>query len=117
MYNQSDDLKYAIESNSLDTFLEEEIVDIVAEVPGSNDEFSWWWVLQLTKDRFALVSGWCDYTGWDCQSGITEHGIYSTALKAAKESPEIEKYSDRNIRKNLVGQLKGKFPKFTYWED
>jgi len=116
MYNPNDDLKWAIENNGLDTFLETDITDIVAEVPGQNDEYAWWWVLKLTKNRYALVSGSCDYTGWDCQSSITEHGLFTSALLAAKESPEKD-WSSRAIRKNLVGQLKGKYPKFTYWED
>ncbi len=114
--HEDDDIWYALASNSSETFSEEDIRDICAEVPGENDELHWWWVLKLTDGRFVLVEGWCDYTGWDCQSGITEHGIFTSALKAAKAAPELGEYDNRTIRKNLVAQIKGKQPKFLYVE-
>ena len=113
----TDDLYYAIEYNPPEQFSKEDILEIVAEVVGENDEFSWWWVIKMKNKKYFLLEGWCDYTGWDCQSGINEYGYFNTALKAGLASPEKCGYSNRAIRKNLVGQIKGKYPKFTYWED
>jgi hypothetical protein len=114
MYNQNDDLKSAIENNGLSLFEENEIVNIVAEVPGQNDEYSWWWVLELTDNRYALLRGSCDYTGWDCRSSLDVEGLFTTALLAAEASPFKDKWSERYIRTNLVNQVKGTQPKFTY---
>lgn len=111
----NDDLWYALEYNNPNTFNPLDVKDIVAEVPGANDEFSWWWILKLGTHKFMLLEGSCDYTGWDCQSGINEYPIRTTALLAAKDAPDVEKYSKRAIKPNLVAQLKGQYPKFTYW--
>jgi hypothetical protein len=42
---------------------------VVAVWQGENDGDSWRWVILLTDGRYAYLKGWCDYTGWDCQSG------------------------------------------------
>ena len=102
-----DDLWYALKYNPPVQFKVEDVRDIVAEVAGANDEYDWWWVLKMDGGKYFLLSGGCDYTGWDCQSSTEEHGYFDSALLAAEASPEIEKYSDRVIRKNLVGQVKG----------
>jgi hypothetical protein len=47
----------------------EGITAILAVWEGANDEDSWRWIVALTDGRFALIEGWCDYTGWDCASG------------------------------------------------
>jgi len=111
--HENDDLWYAIENNGLSNFKEDDIIDIVAEVPGENDEFSWWWVLELQNGKFALLEGWCDYTGWDCQSGLSENGIFDNAILAAENSPEED--SGRKIKENLIGQINGIYPKYTLW--
>ena len=110
------DLESALEYNICEHFGINDIEYKIAEVPGMNDEFDWWWILQLKNGKFALLSAWCDYTGWDCQSAITVCDIFNSALEAANKAPELEKYSNRSIRKNLIGQLNGDYPKFTYWE-
>lgn len=117
MIHEIDGLWSALENNHPEKFLPSEIVDIVAEVPGENDEFSWWWVLELKNKKYVLLSAWCDHTGWDCQSGIGCEELYITALRAAMAAPEKDEFDERAIRKNLVGQLTGKYPKFTYWGD
>lgn len=47
--------------------------DDVAEVfdmeEGENDGNSWLMLGRLKDDSFFFMSAWCDYTGWDCQSG------------------------------------------------
>lgn len=114
-YNQDDDLRLAIDNNGLDgDFKEDDIKEIVAEVPGANDEFDWHWVVSLHDGRFAYLYGGCDYTGWDCQSFLTVVGTYPTALDAADAAVEKEKYSDRLIRQNLRDQITLKQPKYSY---
>lgn len=110
----NDDLQYALTNNPPETFKSEDITHIVAEVCGANDEDAWWWILKMKNKKFFLLSGSCDYTGWDCQSGIDEQGYFKTALQAAKATPEN---TSRKIRKNLIAQVKGKQPLFTYKED
>lgn len=109
MYNQNDDLKYAIDSNSLGGhFAEEDIVRIVAEVVGQNDELDWHWIVELKDGKFAYLNGGCDYSGWGCQSDLSVNGIAKSALLAAELAPEAEQYSKRTIRKNLINQVEGK---------
>lgn len=116
--HENDDLWYALHSNPPKKFRIDDVMGILAEVPGENDELSWWWVLELGGGRFVLLSAWCDYTGWDCQSGINTEDIYSTAMQAASAAPEYEHYYGRGraIRENLVGQLEGRYPLYTYVE-
>jgi len=111
--NPNDDIWLALDCNYPKSFGVGEVESIEAEVPGANDELSWWWILRLTNDRYILVSGWCDYTGWDCQSGITEYEIVDTALAAAQIAPEFEnewRDEGREIKKNLVNQILGEQP-------
>jgi len=42
---------------------------ILAYDEGVNDDQSWVAIVQLDDGRWAFVDAWCDYTGWDCQSG------------------------------------------------
>jgi hypothetical protein len=58
------------------------ITDLKMFIEGQNDESSWVWYVEGTFPRSRndgstypwtikhIVVGWCDYTGWDCQSGI-----------------------------------------------
>lgn len=41
----------------------------VAASAGENDESDWLAIVKLKDGRFAYISAWCDYTGWDCRSG------------------------------------------------
>ena len=59
------DLSAACEYNSLDS---SDLVEEILEITGENDEASWHWIVKTTSG-FAYISGGCDYTGWDCQSG------------------------------------------------
>ena len=36
---------------------------------GERDEGSWVWIVALDNHETWCMAGWCDYTGWDCQSG------------------------------------------------
>lgn len=114
--HENDDLWSALECNPINGLTEETIEDIVAEVPGHNDDDNWWWILKIKDKGFLLLSGWCDYTGWDCQSGVEEHGYYMTPLEAAYQSPLEEEYTKRNIQLELFNQVKEISPFGTEWK-
>lgn len=38
---------------------------------GFNDGDSWIWIISFGDGSTYFAEGWCDYTGWDCQSDIT----------------------------------------------
>lgn len=114
--DDNDDLQHALQNNFPSKFSLKDITHIVAEVCGENDEYAWWWILKMKNRKFFLLSGGCDYTGWDCQSSITEYGYFDTPLNAALASPVKEKYSERNIQRNLIAQIERKQPLFTYKE-
>lgn len=102
------DLKEYLTFNT-DRFDLTDIYNIYAEVAGHNDEYDWYWVLELRDGRFLLVSAWCDYTGWDCQSG-GESEVASSAEEAAMLAPEKEAYTERYPRRALLAQLRGELP-------
>jgi hypothetical protein len=93
--------------NPQNVIKEEEILDIIAEVPGMNDELQWYWVLELTEGRTGLIVGWCDYTGWDCRSAITV-SVHQSPRHAIAGVPEEEDWSKRRIKENLLHQIDGK---------
>jgi hypothetical protein len=37
---------------------------------GERDESDWIWEVTLTNGEVWVAQGWCDYTGWDCQSSL-----------------------------------------------
>ncbi len=43
----------------------DDIKHVAATIPGENDEWDWFWVVLLKDGRYALITGGCDYTGWD----------------------------------------------------
>ena len=94
--------------NNEDIFTVDDIANIHAEVPGHNDEDSWYWVIELKDGRFLLTQAWCDYTGWDCQSGGTSITA-DTAMDAAYHAKMVDG-NGRYIFKNLVGQIEGSQP-------
>lgn len=46
-----------------------EVASIIKWDEGENDGDSWLAVGTLKNGLFFFLSAWCDYTGWDCQSG------------------------------------------------
>lgn len=112
----NDDLQYALTYNNPTEFNKDDIRFICAEVCGENDGADWWWILKLKNNKFFLLSGGCDYTGWDCQSSINEHGFFKTARECAKNAPEIEESTGRKIRDTLLKQLSGKIAFGVYFE-
>lgn len=63
------DLAVCLEYNPQDGFSVDDIDRVLAVWEGENDGDSWRWILALNNGKFVFMDGWCDYTGWDCQSG------------------------------------------------
>lgn len=42
-----------------------DVAEVLASVNGENDGPDWVGVFRLKDERFATVTGGCDYTGWD----------------------------------------------------
>lgn len=59
----------AVGKVSVDSITRESVAVIVAKVAGERDEASWTGVFRLKDGRYISVCSWCDYTGWDGQSG------------------------------------------------
>lgn len=55
----------------------EDVEEIIALEEGENDGDSWVGVFKLKNGYYGYVDAWCDYTGWDCQSG-GDSGVAST---------------------------------------
>lgn len=87
------------------------IETILATVPGHNDEDEWYWIVKLNRyvqgKKFALITAWCDYTGWDCQSG----GECRLAMSEWRAVELVTPHGDqRKIKINLLEQLKNEIP-------
>lgn len=46
------------------------IAELVLLKQGARDETSWVWRVTCEDGNVWIAEGWCDYTGWDCQSGL-----------------------------------------------
>lgn len=104
------DLESYLQYNS-DIYRLDDIANIHAEVPGHNDEDNWFWIIELKNEReggkFVITSAWCDFTGWDCQSG-GDSQIAQSLEDAAMLAPK-EEYG-REIQRNLLAQVRGEQP-------
>lgn len=47
------------------------ITNLVMVQEGENDGDSWIWHVTFDDGGVWTAEGWCDYTGWDCQSNLT----------------------------------------------
>ena len=108
------DLEYAFSYN-VTSFSIDIIDNILAEIAGANDISHWYWVISLKNGQYALIDAWCDYTGWDCQSGVSEY-IYNTIEECLMEAPMVEEFGGRKIREQLKRQLDGDQPFGVYIE-
>lgn len=95
------DFQDAFENNPGQPFKVLDVTNVLATIPGHNDEDAWHWVVKLDDGRFFYVTASCDYTGWDCQSSCDCQEA-PTAIKAAELSGE---YSEQ-----LKNQIKGSQP-------
>lgn len=51
------------------SFSIDDVASIVKMDEGQNDGDSWLAVGTLRDGSYFFLTAWCDYTGWDCQSG------------------------------------------------
>lgn len=101
------DLRSCCEFNDVGGgFRLEDVAYALARVDGENDGPGYWWLCAMKDHTYAVVNGWCDYTGWDCRSG-GEATIYPTLREAIASLPETESYDDRRIKESIEKQLEG----------
>ena len=43
----------------------ENINQVLANIPGEHEGKSYWWILELKNGETGILTGSCDYTGWD----------------------------------------------------
>ena len=65
------DFAYALVYNDRGPLDSAQLVNLVCVQVGRNDEESWIWHVSLDDGTRWALEGWCDYTGWDCQSGVS----------------------------------------------
>lgn len=64
------DFIYMCEFNSLPDGVDfKDIRRAVEIIPSFNDGPTFVWLVWINDGRTFYVQGWCDFTGWDCQSG------------------------------------------------
>ena len=110
-----EDMKDAFDQNFTPEFKLDDINNVLAGIAGENDEYNWYWVVELKDGRFALIDAWCDYTGWDCRSGVAIE-LGSTPDEVIEKAPDKERYSHRRIKTQLKNQLLGTQP-FGLYDD
>lgn len=76
----------------------EDVDEIIAAVNGENDGDSWIGLFRLKDGRYLVATGWCDYTGWDCQASnnMFVASSYEDIVKygLSKEEREILQLDD-----------------------
>lgn len=79
------DLALAMEYNDRGPLVTAGIVRLLCAKEGQRDAESWVWVMDLDDGSTWWLEGWCDYTGWDCQSGVSwvKHDPLGTATSIA----------------------------------
>ena len=81
----------------------------LATVFGANDESNWHWLIWCQDGSYAYATGWCDYTGWGCQSG-GEINYYPSLAEAIQAIPNTDDYGGRKPQEIILKQLTGKLP-------
>lgn len=89
------DLQSACNENAIDM---SDLVDVLLEVAGENNEASWHWIVK-TAAGFAYISGWCDYTGWDCQSGAERFDAATQEAALALCSQDVRRVFEDMLAK------------------
>ena len=109
------DLTACLEYNQQKEFNVSDIVRVLAVVEGEHDGGDWFWVLKLKGSRrFAVLQGWCDHTGWDCQSSACSV-ITKTALDACKATGRYQEKT-AGIQSALEKQVKAGKKSLTWQE-
>lgn len=93
------DLKYCMEFNEF-PFTFGDVVRVHAIFEGERDGEAWRWVIELKDHSFYYVWGWCDFTGWDCQSGARVEKAESAAAACWCElmQPFVVEVWDYNVK-------------------
>lgn len=68
-YDDPTSLAYALEYNDV-TASSSVVTKVLGYIEGENDGPEWHWLVELDNGKIAYLRGGCDYTGWDCQSGV-----------------------------------------------
>ena len=89
------DLRSACEYNNIDS---SDLVDVLLEITGENDEADWHWIVTTTSG-FAYISGGCDYTGWDCQSGAERFDAATQEAALALCSQDVRRVFEDMLAK------------------
>jgi hypothetical protein len=97
-YDLSAALYYNEEADLID-----KIHHVYAVWQGENDGDSWRWIFVLSGGQYVFMAGWCDYTGWDCQSGITI--TYGGTIKDVVKAMVDEEGITSPVAIELIKQL------------
>lgn len=65
------DFSYAVSYHLDQELFRSGIVQLHMVEQGYNDGGNWTWYVRLGDGSELIVTGGCDYTGWDCQSWAT----------------------------------------------
>lgn len=87
------DLKAACRYNDIKS---DDIKGIKLEILGQNDGPGWHWIVE-TESGFAYIEGWCDYTGWDCQSSANRYDAVSL-----QEALQLVAEEERRIFEDML---------------
>lgn len=77
---EATDFAYMYQENEIpECVAEKDLVNLTCLQVGQNEGDDWIWLVVVqepnTRQRSNyFVMAWCDYTGWDCQSGATWFG-------------------------------------------
>lgn len=64
------DLASAIAENGWGPLADHELAGLLMVQEGERDGAVWIWLVALDDGSHWWAVGWCDYTGWDCQSEL-----------------------------------------------
>ncbi len=77
-----------------------DVVKILAVWEGENDGDAWRWIVSLKNGKFAYLHGSCDFTGWDCQSGLSnDQGENPFDLVALEDNLDVQKSLMKQLRR------------------
>lgn len=76
------------------------VTSIVACIEGKHEGAYWHWIVTLDNKNFAYITGGCDYTGWDGQSGASSEEA-KTIEEVLSLTPTFDNYN-RNVTDELT---------------
>jgi hypothetical protein len=98
---------YFCPSVPLTPFSRDDVRRIIVLAEGENDGDSWLGVFELLDGRFAFISAWCDYTGWDCRAGGSSW-VASTLDDIIRWAIGIEERKRLNLKLSFESFIVGK---------